>query len=160
MLVPAFWSMLGGPVAWRADDADRRAPNAARRWRSGLALIPFVFVVLAFLSEHPSAPGAVLRAMGLAPGRHAGVRFAGDAVTGIVAGVGAGGVAALRMDRRTTTCGPAFAVVFAAVYTFALVRVAGGPGPAAGADLPRSPPSASPTICPSAIERAARSTWA
>ena len=52
--------------------------------------------------------------------------LAGDAVTGIVAGVGAGGVAALRRDHDETVRARVLAVLFAAVYTFVLVRVGGG----------------------------------
>jgi hypothetical protein len=125
VLVLAFWSMLAGLVAAASDDPD--APNAAAAIAFGLALIPFVFVVLAFMSEHPRAPGAVLRALGLA--LLVGIpvsALAGDAVTGIVAGVGAGGVAALRMEDDQTVRARVLAVIFAVVYTFVLVRVAGG----------------------------------
>src|SRR4029453_16108304 len=92
----------------------------------GLAVIPFVFVALAFLSEHPRAPGAVLRAMGwaLLVGIPASA-LAGDAVTGIVAGVGAGGIQALRMDYPQNWRARAVAVLVASVYTLVLVRVAG-----------------------------------
>jgi hypothetical protein len=124
-LVPAFWSMLLGIVAAASDDPD--APNPAAALAFGLALIPFVFVVLAFMSEHPRPAGAVLRAMGLS--LLVGIpvsALAGDAVTGIVAGLGAGGVAALRMDVDHTVRARVLAVVVATAYTFVLVRVAGG----------------------------------
>jgi hypothetical protein len=125
VLAPAFWSLLAGLVAAASDDADAPAPGPAIAF--GLALIPFVFVVLAFTSEHPRPSSAVLRAMGLA--LLVGIpvsALAGDAVTGIVAGVGAGGVAALRRDPDSTTRSRALAVLVAALYTFVLVRVAGG----------------------------------
>jgi hypothetical protein len=125
VLVPAFWSLLAGLVAAASDDADAPDPGPAIAF--GLALIPFVFVVLAFTSEHPRPSSAVLRAMGLA--LLVGIpvsALAGDAVTGIVAGVGAGGVAALRRDPDSTTRSRALAVLVAALYTFVLVRVAGG----------------------------------
>ena len=124
-LVPAFWSMLLGLVAAASDDPD--APNAAAALAFGLALIPFVVVVLAFMSEHPRPSGAVLRAMGLS--LLVGIpvsALAGDAVTGIVAGLGAGGVVALRMDDDHTVRARVLAVVVATAYTFVLVRVAGG----------------------------------
>jgi hypothetical protein len=125
VLVLAFWSMLAGLVAAASDEPD--APNPAPAIAFGLALIPFVFVVLAFMSEHPRPSSAVLRAMGLALLIGIPVSaLAGDAVTGIVAGVGAGGVAALRRDDDSTTRSRAIAVVVAAVYTYVLVRVAGG----------------------------------
>ena len=125
VLVPAFWSMLAGLVAAASDDPD--APNSAAALAFGLALIPFVFIVLAFMSEHPAPTGAVVRAMGLS--LLVGIpvsALAGDAVTGIVAGVGAGGVAALRRDSDETVRARVLAVVFAVVYTFVLARVAGG----------------------------------
>jgi hypothetical protein len=125
VLVPAFWSMLAGLVAAASDDPD--APNPAAALAFGLALIPFVFVVLAFASEHPRAPGAVVLAMGLAlPVGILVSALAGDAVTGIVAGVGAGGVAALRIDEDHNWRARALAVLVASLYTFVLVRMAGG----------------------------------
>jgi hypothetical protein len=50
--------------------------------------------------------------------------LAADAVTGIVAGVGAGGIAALRADDAHSWRSRALAVAFAVVYTFVLVRMA------------------------------------
>ena len=64
VLVPAYWAILLAFVAGASDDhGGIEQPAAAVAF--GFALLPFVFVVLAFLSEHPSAPGAVVRAMGL-----------------------------------------------------------------------------------------------
>jgi hypothetical protein len=60
-----------------------------------LAFVPLVFILLAFVSRHPRAPGATLKAMGL-------FLLIGPAATllnpvvGIVAGFGAGGIVALR----------------------------------------------------------------
>src|SRR5262249_34755548 len=90
----------------------------------GLALIPFVFVVLAFASGHPRAPGAVLRAMGLCllVGVAVGAAVP-DAVTGFVAAVGAGGVGALRSDLPHTWEARALAVVIAAAWVGMSVRV-------------------------------------
>lgn len=125
VLVPAFWSLLAGLVALASDEPD--APNPGPAIAFGLAIIPFVFVVLAFMSEHPRPSSAALRAMGLS--LLVGIpvsAIAQDAVTGIVAGVGAGGVAALRRDPDSTTRSRAAAVLVAAIYTFVLVRLAGG----------------------------------
>jgi hypothetical protein len=128
VLVPGFWALLAGLVGSAADDSAGReaAPNVAIALAVGLAVVPFVFVALAFLSEHPRAPGAVLRAMGWA--LLVGIpvsALAGDAVTGIVAGVGAGGIQALRMDEPQNWRARAWAVVVASVYTLVLVRTAG-----------------------------------
>jgi hypothetical protein len=127
VLVPAFWAMLAGLVAVAADDSSGTdAPNVAIALAGGLAVVPFVFVALAFLSEHPRAPGAVLRAMGwaLLVGIPASA-LAGDAVTGIVAGVGAGGIQALRMDDPQNWRARSLGVLVASVYALVLVRVAG-----------------------------------
>jgi hypothetical protein len=125
LLAPACWAMLAGLVSGSADDA--AAPgNAAALVAFGLALVPFVFVALAFLSEHPAAPGAVLRAMGLS--LLVGVvvsALAQDAVTGIVAGIGAGGVVALRTEAGQSRRARVLAVALAAVYTLVLARTAG-----------------------------------
>jgi len=125
LLVPAFWAILAGFVA-EASDRPEGAPNTVAAVALGLALIPFVFIVLAFMSGHARAPGAVLKAMGLA--LLVGVpvsAIAADAVTGIIAGVGAGGVVALRADAAHNWRARAWAVVVAAMYTFVLVRTVG-----------------------------------
>jgi purine-cytosine permease-like protein len=124
VLVPAFWSLLAGFVALARDEAG--GPAAGPSIAFGLALIPFVFVALAFTSEHPRAPAAVVQAMGLC--LLVGIlvsALANDAVTGMVAGVGAGGICALRADDMHTWRTRAVAVGIAAAYTFVLVRTAG-----------------------------------
>jgi hypothetical protein len=128
VLAPALWSLLAGFVVIASDESERAsgAPNAAAAIAFGLALMPFVFIALAFLSEHPRAPMAVLKAMGLF--LLVGVpvsALAADAVTGIVAGVGAGGIAALRVDDTHNWRARALAVAVATIYTFVLVRIAG-----------------------------------
>lgn len=124
LLAPAVWSLLGGIVAVASDESGGPAPGAAIAL--GLALLPFVFIVLAFSSEHPRAPGAVFKAMGLCLAVGIPVSaLAADAVTGIVAGVGAGGIVALRADRAHDWRVRAGAVAVAASYSFVLARVAG-----------------------------------
>jgi MFS family permease len=125
VLVPAFWSLLAGLVAVASDDASGR-PAPAPAIAFGLALIPFVFIALAFMSEHPRAPSAVVKAMGLT--LLVGIpvsALAGDAVTGLVAGVGAGGIVALRAEDEHSWRARAYAVGVAAFYAFVLVRTAG-----------------------------------
>jgi hypothetical protein len=122
VLVPGYWALLAAAVS-AAPDTDG-GPNVIAALALGLTLVPFSFIVLALLSEHPRAPGAVLRAMGLAVLVGLPVSaIAGDAVTGIVAGVGAGGIAALRMDEPHDRRTRIWAVVIAALYTFTLVRL-------------------------------------
>jgi hypothetical protein len=124
LLVPAFWSMLAGLVAYGSDETDEVGDPAAFI-AFGFALIPFVFVVLAFMSEHPRAPSAVVKAMGLSLAVGIPVSaLAADAVSGIVAGVGAGGLVALRPDPGQTWKPRAIGVAAATMYTFVLVRTA------------------------------------
>jgi hypothetical protein len=128
LLMPAFWFLLAGLVALAADDTpEGPVPGAAIAF--GLALIPFVYILLAFSSEHPRAPGAVASAMGLC--LLVGIpvsALAADAVTGIVAGVGAGGIVALRADLVHRWRLRAAGVAVGAAYAFVLVRVAGPVG--------------------------------
>jgi hypothetical protein len=123
LLAPGYWSLMAGLVSVESDRAS--APAAGPLIAFGLALVPFVFVVLAFLSEHPRAPGAVVKAMGLT--LLVGIpvsAIVGDAVTGLVAGLGAGGVVALRADLDHTWKARALAVLAASAYVFVLVRLA------------------------------------
>ena len=124
LLAPAVWSLIAGLVAAASDDPD--APTAGAAIALGMALLPFVFIVLAFTSEHPQAPGAVVKAMGwcLLVGIPVSA-LAADAVTGIVAGVGAGGIASLRSDVTGAWRARAAAVAIATAYSFVLARVAG-----------------------------------
>ena len=124
VLAPAVWALLGGLVAAASENGGGPQPAAAIAL--GLALLPFAFIVLAFASEHPRAPGAVVRAMGLC--LLVGIpvsALAADAVTGIVAGVGAGGIVALRADLGHDWRTRAVAVAVGAAYSFVLARVAG-----------------------------------
>lgn len=124
VVAPALWAVLVGLVAAAADEPGGPQPAAAVAF--GVALLPFAFIVLAFSSEHPRAPGAVLRAMGLCllVGTLVSA-VAVDAVTGLVAGVGAGGVVALRADPPHHWRARAAAVAVGTAYTFVLARVAG-----------------------------------
>jgi hypothetical protein len=124
LLVPSYWSVLAGLVSVASDRSD--APSAGPFIAFGLCLVPFVFIVLAFLSEHPRAPLAVLKAMGLA--LLVGIpvsALAADAVTGFVAGIGAGGIAALRPEPTSTTKARWIAVLAASIVSFLLVRTVG-----------------------------------
>jgi hypothetical protein len=122
--LPAYWSVLAGAVSSASRSAT--APNAPAALALGLALIPFVFMILAFASGHPRAPGAVVKAMGLSVvvGVFASA-LAGDAITGMVAGMGAGGAVALRLEPDHSWKARAAAVALAAMYTVLLIRVGG-----------------------------------
>ena len=122
LLAPAYWSLLAGLVSV-ASENPTGAPAPGPYIAFGLGLVPFVFVVLAFLSEHPNAPMAVVKAMTLT--LLIGIpisALAADAVTGFVAGVGAGGIAALRADLGHRWKARALAIVVVALWTFVTVR--------------------------------------
>lgn len=122
LLAPAFWSLLAGVVSVASDDPQAPAPGPLIAF--GLAVIPFVFVVLAFASEHPRAPGATVWAMVLSLVIGVPVSAAApDAVTGFVAGLGAGGIAALRADPMHTWRSRAVAVAVVTLGVFLLVQV-------------------------------------
>jgi hypothetical protein len=117
LLLPAYWFLLNGLVS------SSRGRPATPLIAFGLAAIPFVFVALAFLSGHPRAPGAVVRAMILA--LVVGIPIsavAADAVTGLVAGLGAGGAAAMRSDPANDWRARALAVLAASAFVFLLLR--------------------------------------
>jgi hypothetical protein len=88
-----------------------------------LAFVPLVYVVLAFASRHPRAPGATLKAMGLflivTP-----VAVLLNPVVGIVAGVGAGGIVALRRpDLPRSLRARVIALAIGCAYLFVLLVV-------------------------------------
>lgn len=121
LLVPGYVSLLVGLVSAVSDDAN--VPAAPPFLAFGLALIPFVFILLAFLSEHPRAPMAVVKAMivTLVVGIPISA-IAADAVTGLVAGLGGGGIAALRADIDDRTNPRVIAVMIVSAVTFVLLR--------------------------------------
>ena len=121
VFAPAYWSIVAGMVAAGSEVAD--APSAAPYIAFGLALIPFVFVVIAFLSEHPRAPAAA--AKGMIVSLLVGIpvsAIAQDAVTGLIAGLGAGGAFALRADLQHSLKARMIAVAAVSVYCFFLLR--------------------------------------
>jgi hypothetical protein len=122
LLVPAHLGIVVGLVAVASDRAD--APPAGPPIAFGLCLLPFVFIALAFLSSHPRAPGAAAKAMGLC--LLVGIPIAAlvpDVVTGLVAGVGAGGAAALRPDPFSSWRARALGVVAVSAYVAVMVRI-------------------------------------
>ncbi len=113
----AFWPIIGSLGAGGAGD-----PGLL--WL-GLAVVPFVFLVLAFASGHPRAPGAAGLAMGLFLLVALPVALL-DLLVGLVAGFGAGAVLALRFDPEVhSRRGRVIAVTAASIYTLVLVLLQG-----------------------------------
>jgi hypothetical protein len=105
---PMIMSVIGGEGA-----------TSAGLWL-GLAITPLVFMVLAFTSRHPRAPGATGRAMGLflLIGLPIGLV---NIVIGLAAGFGAGAIAALRREPEVHPLKPRIiAVIAGSVYLFVL----------------------------------------
>ena len=122
LLVPAYWGLLVGLVSVASEDPVR-VPAAGLWIAFGLCLIPFVFMALAFTSAHPRAPGATLRAMILCLVVGIPVSaIAADAVTGFVAGIGAGGIAAMHSDLDRAWRARALAIAIASLWAFVTVR--------------------------------------
>jgi hypothetical protein len=122
VVAPAVWAIIAGIVAASSNDPD--APAGGPLIAFGLAVVPFAFLVLAFVSEHPRAPGAVLRAMALSllVGIPIGAASP-DAVTPLVAGLAAGGLAALRHDPMQSWKPRVLAAFAATVFVYLLLRV-------------------------------------
>lgn len=123
LLVPAYWALLAGVVSV-ASDASGGVPNPGAWIAFGLMLVPFVFIVLAFASAHPRAAAASVKAMllTLAVGIPISA-LAADAVTGFVAGVGAGGIVAMRADLDRPWKARVIAIAVATAWAFVTVRV-------------------------------------
>jgi hypothetical protein len=110
-------------------------PNPGPPLALGLSLVPFVFLTAAFLTRHPRAGGAVLKAMGL--WAVIGIPLAAmDIVTGLVAGFGAGAVVAVRSEEEHTRKSRIIAVTAATLYTLILVQFAPETALVGGSVLP------------------------
>jgi len=123
LLAPGYWSLLIGVVSVASTKSGGVASPGL--WIAfGLMLLPFVFVALAFASGHPHAPGAVAKAMALAVVVGVPVSaLSADAVTGFVAGVGAGGIVALRSDVDRPWRARILAVFVVTLWAYVTVRV-------------------------------------
>jgi hypothetical protein len=119
LLHVSYWAILVAFVSAAAGQGDPGPALAV-----GAAVAPFVFVALAFLSRHANPGKAVLSGMGLlfVVGFPL-LAFMGDAVTGTIAGYGAGGVAALRPEPGLSWRPRALAVVVAGLLAAVLVRL-------------------------------------
>ena len=133
LMTVSYAMLVAALVSAAADDG----PDPGPLFAFGLGLVPFVFMVLAFMSAHQRAPGAVLKAMGLSLLIGAMVSAVlQDAAAGLVAGFGAGGVVALRYDADHSWKARAVAVALVVVYVTVLVSVFVEAGLLAGAVLP------------------------
>ena len=86
----------------------------------GLAFVPLTYLVAAFGSKHRRAPGAVLRALGLFLLVGAPTVVFVHTIVGVVAGLGAGGIVALRAPAASGWRPRAIALTVACVYLLVL----------------------------------------
>ncbi len=113
----AYWPIVASLVEGDAE-------LAGLLWL-GLAVTPFVFLVLAFASGHPRAPGASVLAMGLFLLVTLPVALV-DLVAGLVAGFGAAAALTLRYEPSMhSRRGRAVAVAGASLYILALILLQG-----------------------------------
>jgi hypothetical protein len=118
------------------DDAGEGSSVDLRLAFVGLAVAPFVFVALGFLSRNPRAPRRVLIAMGLllVVGLAVGLI---DPLLGAAVGFGLGGVLVLnRPDVERVMYWRLAAVAFTAIYVLVLLVIAPPAGVFTGAVLP------------------------
>jgi hypothetical protein len=133
LMVVSYVAILIGFIAIEVEDGPAPGPVIA----FGLGLVPFVFIILAFMSGNRRAPGAVMKAMALS------VIVAGplsalmaDAVSGLVAGFGIGGAVTLRREENHTLKARLIAVGITTVYVAVLVNFSVEGGLFAGGVLP------------------------
>lgn len=120
LLLTSYWLVVFAFVASESENAPPAAPALAL----GLALVPLVYVALAGISRQPALGGATVAAMLLF--LVIGVPVAAvarDPVSGLVAGFGAGGVAALRREVHQSWQARSLAVAIAATFVLIAVRV-------------------------------------
>jgi hypothetical protein len=130
----SYWAIVAGATA--DADSPEGLESGVGLLAFGLAVVPFVFLVLAFASRHPRAPGAALKAMGvfLLVGLPLGLV---NVVVGTAVGFAAGGVLALRpVDGVDTRKRRWIAVVALALYLGVLLVVLPAFGLVSGAVLP------------------------
>ncbi len=133
VLMASYWAIVFAFILSEVEDGPSPGPPLAL----GLALVPFVFVVLSMVSQHADWPGATLKAMGVAAVFGVLVSaFAADAVSGLVAGFGAGGILALRAGDHHRWTGRALAVAGVTVYVMIVLRVVSVAGLVFGPLLP------------------------
>jgi hypothetical protein len=118
--VVSYWSIVFAFVVNDLEGTEIEldtSVSAGGPFALGLGVAPFAFLVLAFMSNNPSAPGATLRAMALSIPAAIAFGLFGIPV-GLVAGFGFGGVLALRLDSVHQLKLRWISVFGAVVYTF------------------------------------------
>ena len=134
----AFWSVIIGMARSTADQGSEIAGSAAGAFALGFSLVPFAFLVLAFGTNNPRAPGATLRAMGFWMIIGLPLILFIEPATGLAAGFGLGAIPAIRLEPEHSWKARLWWVLAFVIYVFVLVftKVAAGPGVLTASLLP------------------------
>jgi hypothetical protein len=136
----SYWAIVAGASA--DPDSPEALETGVGMLAFGLALVPFVFLVLTFATRHPRAPTATLKGMGLFLLIGLPVGLVNPAI-GAAVGFSAGGVVGLRtvegVDTRRARWVAVLALAFylgALVFLGTLLPALGGFALMSGAVLP------------------------
>ncbi len=134
----SFWSIIIGMSRATAEQGTEAAGPSTGAFALGFALIPFAFMVLAFGTNNPRAPGATLRAMGFWLIIGFPLILFVEPATGLAAGFGLGAIPAMRLEVEHSWKARLGWVTALTVYVFVLVitDVAAGPGVLTASLLP------------------------
>jgi hypothetical protein len=131
VIVVSYSSILIAIVAARSDTPEAASPAFAL----GLALVPIVFVTVAFISGRRAAPIAVLKALGLwlLVALPLGIF---NPVFGLCAAFGIGGVVTLKENETASWIIRTVAVILVAAYSLLMVFIIPALGLLSGGLLP------------------------
>ena len=134
----AFWSVIVGMARSTAEEGSEIAGSAAGAFALGFALVPFAFLILAFGTNNPRAPGATLRAMGFWMIIGLPLILFIEPATGLAAGFGLGAIPAIRLEPEHSWKARLGWVSGFVIYVFVLVftEIAAGPGVLTASLLP------------------------
>jgi len=136
--VISYWSIIFAFVVTDLEGTElelESSVTAAGPFALGLALVPFAFLALAFVSNHPRAPGAVFKAMMVSIPAALAFGLFGIPV-GLVAGFGLGGALALRLDEVHRIRLRWLMVTGAILYTFVVGLISAQASLFAGGFIP------------------------
>jgi len=120
LVVLSYWAIVFAFVASEFESGPPPGPALA----FGLALVPFVFLTVAVISRKPEFGGATVAAMLLAVAIALPVSaIARDAVTGLVAAFGAGGIVSLRREVDHSWQARTWGVVAATTFILVILRL-------------------------------------
>ena len=125
----SFWSVIIGMARSTAEEGTEAAGAAGGAFALGFALVPFAFLVLAFGTNHPRAPGGVLKAMGFWLIIGFPLILFVDPAAGLPAGFSIGAIPAMRLEpEHSWKARLGWAIGFV-VYVFVLVKIEATAGP-------------------------------